>query len=81
MGSWLQGKEGKMKCIHCSGKMKKGTTPLHIDKVGCHVTIDKAPAWLCTQCGESYFEENEVNIIQDIIAVVEKKTQKLLLSA
>ena len=81
MGKWLQRKEGKMKCIHCSGKMKKGTTALHIDKVGCHVTIDKAPAWVCSQCGESYFEENEVDIIQDIVAVIEKKSQKLSLSA
>jgi YgiT-type zinc finger domain-containing protein len=61
--------------------MKKGTTPLHLDKGDCHVTIDKAPAWVCEQCGESYFEEHEVDVIQDIIVSVEQKTHELLLSA
>lgn len=69
-----------MKCIHCNGKMKKGTTPLHIDREGCHVTIDKAPAWVCAQCGEAYFEEDEVDMIQDIIKDVEQKAHKLALA-
>jgi YgiT-type zinc finger domain-containing protein len=37
--------------------MKQGTAPLHIDKQGCHVTLDNIPAWVCEQCGEAYFEE------------------------
>ena len=46
-----------MKCLHCQGEMKKGVTPFHVDREGCHLTLDKVPAWVCTQCGESYFEE------------------------
>ncbi len=33
-----------MKCLHCRGEMKKGETPFHIDRKGCHVTLDSVPA-------------------------------------
>jgi len=61
--------------------MKQGTAPLHIDKKGCHVTLDNIPAWVCEQCGEAYFEEREVDAIQDLIRTVEQKANKLALSA
>jgi len=61
--------------------MKQGTAPLHIDKQGCHVTLDNIPAWVCEQCGEAYFEERQVDAIQDLIRTVEKKAHKLSLSA
>lgn len=61
--------------------MKQGTAPLHIDRNGCHVTIDNVPAWVCQQCGEAYFEEQEVDAIQDLIRTIDKKANKLTLSA
>jgi YgiT-type zinc finger domain-containing protein len=61
--------------------MKQGTAPLHIDRNGCHVTIDNVPAWVCQQCGEAYFEEQEVDTIQDLIRTIEQKTNKFTLSA
>ncbi len=70
-----------MKCIHCQAIMKQGTAPLHIDKQSCHVTLDNIPAWVCQQCGEAYFEEKEVDAIQDLIRTVEQKANKLALSA
>ncbi len=70
-----------MKCIHCQAIMKKGTAPLHIDRKGCHLTLDNVPAWVCTQCGEAYFEENEVNTIQDLIVMIEQKSQSFSLAA
>ena len=70
-----------MKCMHCQGEMKKGVTPFHIDRKGCHLTLDKVPAWVCTQCGEPYFEAAEVDAIQDLIRSVEQKTQAIALAA
>ena len=70
-----------MKCVYCSGKMKKGSTTLHIDREGCHVTIDKTPAFICEQCGEAYFEEKEVDTIQELVKSIEQKAHKLALSA
>jgi YgiT-type zinc finger domain-containing protein len=61
--------------------MKQGTAPLHIDRNGCHVTIDNVPAWVCQQCGEAYFEEQEVDAIQDLIRTIEQKANKFTLSA
>ena len=66
-----------MKCIHCQGEMKKGMVPFHIDRKGCHVLLDNVVAWVCQQCGEAYFEENEVDAIQDLIQSVEQKADAL----
>ena len=58
--------------------MKKGTAPFHIDRKGCHLMLERVPAWVCEQCGEAYFEEKEVNAIQDLIQSIEHKTQDLV---
>jgi YgiT-type zinc finger domain-containing protein len=57
--------------------MKPGTTPFHIDRKGCHVTLDRVPAWVCEQCGESYFEEKEVSAIQALVKALEEKADAL----
>ena len=67
-----------MNCVHCQGKMKRGTTPFHVDRKGCHLMLDDVPAWICQQCGEVYFDEKEVDALQEIIASLEKKTDELL---
>jgi len=66
-----------MKCVHCQGEMKKGTTPFHVDRKGCHLILDEVPAWICEQCGETFFEEREVDTIQDLIVSIEKQAQRL----
>ena len=66
-----------MKCMHCQGEMKKGTTTFHVDRKGCHLTLDTVPAWTCTQCGESYFESREVDAIQALVRSVEENAQAL----
>jgi len=70
-----------MKCIHCRGGMKRGRVPFSIDRHGYHLIFDEMPAWVCTQCGESYFEEKEVESVQSLIRTVDKQAEKLLASA
>ena len=70
-----------MKCLHCRGRMKKGTAPFHIDRKGCHLMLESVPAWVCEQCGEAYFEEKEVNAIQDLIQSIQYKAQELVATA
>lgn len=60
-----------MKCMYCQGEMQKGTAPVHIDRHGIHVSIDEVPAWVCTQCGEPFFEESQVEGIQNIAKAVD----------
>ena len=70
-----------MKCMYCQGEMARGTAPFHIDRKDVHVSLDSVPAWVCTQCGEVYFEETEVNAVQDIIRAVDEQTGKLARTA
>ena len=70
-----------MKCIHCQGTMKKGTAPFHIDRKGCHLTLDNVPAWICSQCGEAYFEETEVTAVQELISAIDQKSKSLVVNA
>ena len=48
-----------MECIHCKGQMKRGAAPFSLDRNGYHVSWDSVPAWVCTQCGEPFFEVRE----------------------
>ncbi|MFQ5865516.1 MAG: YgiT-type zinc finger protein [bacterium] len=70
-----------MKCIHCQGKMQRKFAPFHIDRKGYHLTLDEIPAWVCTQCGEVYFEEAEVEAIQEVIQSLDERTKKLEVAA
>jgi YgiT-type zinc finger domain-containing protein len=66
-----------MKCIYCQGKMERGVAPFHIDRNGYHLTLEAVPAWVCTQCGEVYFEESEVERIQTAIARLDENVHQL----
>jgi YgiT-type zinc finger domain-containing protein len=59
-----------MKCTYCQGEMKKGTVPFHIDREGAHVGFDEITAWVCSQCGDSCFEDNEVDAMQELIKAI-----------
>jgi len=66
-----------MECYLCKGNMQKGTTVYNINRHGYHFVIDQVPAWICSQCGEAYFEEEEVARIQEIIQAVDVKVDRL----
>lgn len=66
-----------MKCIHCKGEMKRRTAPFQIDRKGYHLLFDAIPAWVCIQCGEVYFEETEVDAIQEVLKKLDKETENL----
>ena len=70
-----------MKCMHCQGEMVRGSAPLHIDRKDVHISLDNVPAWVCTQCGESYFEETEVTAVQGIIRAVDDQAGRLVRTA
>jgi YgiT-type zinc finger domain-containing protein len=66
-----------MKCMYCQGVMERKTAPFHVDRKGYHLVLDSVPAWVCTQCGEVYFEEAEVDVMQDVMQLLDKKTKQL----
>lgn len=70
-----------MKCMYCQGEMERRTAPFHIDRKGYHLVLDAIPAWVCAQCSEVYFEEAEVETIQQIIRAIDEQTEKMAVSA
>jgi YgiT-type zinc finger domain-containing protein len=70
-----------MKCIYCQGKMARGTAPFHIDRKGYHLVLDRIPAWVCSQCGEVYFDEPEVDSIQAMLRAVDAQVEKIAIPA
>jgi len=66
-----------LKCVHCQGRMVRSTAPFQIDRNGYHLTLDAVPAWVCSQCGEAYFEQKQVEEIQEMIESVDLGARKL----
>ena len=66
-----------MECIYCRGRMERGTAPFTADRRSYHVHWDAIPAWVCTQCGEPYFEAREVELIQTALAGLDRESSKL----
>jgi YgiT-type zinc finger domain-containing protein len=54
--------------------MVKGSAPFSADRNGYHISWESVPAWVCSQCGEALFEENEVNHIQKALQQVDHET-------
>lgn len=70
-----------MKCLYCQGQMSQGLAPFQVDRRAVHLRLDRVPAWVCSQCGEVYFDESAVRAVQDLIESVEQQAGKLALTA
>ncbi len=70
-----------MECMYCKGTMVKGAAPFSVDRNGYHIAWEKVPAWVCTQCGEPFFESNEVKHIQKALENIDKETEYLHLES
>jgi YgiT-type zinc finger domain-containing protein len=46
-----------MECFYCKGRMMKSNAPFSADRNGYHISWESVLAWVCTQCGEAFFEE------------------------
>jgi YgiT-type zinc finger domain-containing protein len=70
-----------VKCMYCDGEMVRGTAPFHLDRKGAPISLDDMPAWVCTQYGEAYSEDREVDAMQGILKAVDEQVGKLARSA
>ncbi len=57
--------------------MIKTHAPFSADRNGYHILWESVPAWVCSQCGEALFEENEVNHIQKALEKIDHETLAL----
>jgi YgiT-type zinc finger domain-containing protein len=66
-----------MECVYCKGRMVHTTAPFSLDRKGYHISWDAVPAWVCTQCGEPYFESREVEVMQKALEVLDRESAAL----
>ncbi|GMT49540.1 MAG: hypothetical protein IEMM0008_1079 [bacterium] len=66
-----------MKCLFCQDEMEKEKVPYSVDRKGYHLYIHEIPAYVCSQCGEKHFAEEEVEQIQGMIRTLEQNLEKL----
>src|SRR5215213_6131061 len=73
-----EGGYDSMECFHCKGRMVRATAPFSIDRKGYHIVWEAIPAWVCTQCGEPFFEAGEVEAIQRSLEAVDRESAALI---
>jgi len=57
--------------------MAKGIAPFSVNRDGYHIAWDTRPAWVCTQCGEPYFEAEQITHIQSTLNQVDFESGNL----
>lgn len=66
--------------FYCKGTMSREKSPYSINRNGYHLVIDNVLAWVCKQCGEVYYENPEVDAIQEVIKAVDTTIGKVQLA-
>lgn len=54
-------------CIACPGELKQETVKYTQWYQGRLIVIENVPAWVCDQCGETYYDPEIVERIQSLI--------------
>ena len=60
-----------MECLYCKSNLTHKEISYTVSRQGYHLIIDDVPAWVCEQCGEPLFDEQTVDVIQDMLRAVE----------
>lgn len=66
-----------LRCLYCQGTMERKTAPFQINRKGYHLVLSSIPAWVCSQCGEVYFEEHEADAIQEALQNLDERHGRL----
>ncbi len=54
-------------CNICQGRVEQALTTYTQWYEGRLIVIENVPAWVCQQCGETYYDPDVVDRIQDVI--------------
>ena len=73
----LPSEDPLMECLHCKGRMERGTAPFSVDRHGYHVQWHAIAAWVCTQCGEPLFDTREVEQIHRTLEALDRANEGL----
>lgn len=67
-----------MKCFHCQGRLQRGFTDFQATRHGYHLTLDRVPAWVCDQCGEAMFDEQQSVALQQMLKSLDQQAEEML---
>lgn len=65
-----------MRCLCCQGTLERSTTHVKVERGGCRLEWDAVPAWVCSHCGQHYFEPQEVRRIHKAAQAVGQLDKK-----
>ncbi len=57
--------------------MERGRAAFQVTRKGYHLTLESLPAWVCSQCGETYFDEQQTEAIQETLRRMDKQAERL----
>jgi YgiT-type zinc finger domain-containing protein len=57
---------GQEQCEFCDGKMEQRIVLAPFHFMGQTIYVDRVPAWVCTQCGEQYFDAPVYKALEEI---------------
>jgi YgiT-type zinc finger domain-containing protein len=66
-----------VECFYCKGNLVRKEISYTATRQGYHLIIDDVPAWVCEQCSEPLFDEQTVDVIQDMLRAVEVRLKQL----
>lgn len=66
-----------MLCFYCKNKLKQKKIAYNINRQGYDVILREIPAYVCQECGEIFFEEKSVDLIQKLINEIDEGVAKV----
>jgi len=77
----LDDPQGMNPCPCCKGTLVRRNASYTATRKGYHLIMDDVPAWMCEQCGETLFDEETVDTIQETLRQVDARLGKLAATA
>ncbi len=57
----------EMKCFFCKGNLKNATTDYIVNLKSCIIIIKNVPCEECSQCGETYYNDETAQKLETIV--------------
>lgn len=69
-----------MTCVMCQGKLESKKIKYTSDIGECVLIIKDVPADVCSQCGETYFDDDVFAEIESIVDVARKSSSEIYIT-
>lgn len=66
-----------MNCLYCSKKIDKKNVTYNVNRDGYDIIVHDVPAMVCQSCGEVFYAEESVKLIQEMIEKVDQTSEKV----